>query len=208
MHEHYDYVHVRLEPGAVAGFRRHLVEAGGHVLASIGGVLVGVWVGGGSVGWSDDELVALVGWTGEPHDAQSLLFDGRSGVADSVVHPLQATARPGRPPVLVPDGVFAHRWFDFASADWDEFLALSTDAWTTFESVYEAEVIGLFRSTDVSDPNGRALLITRYASFAEWERSRGALGSDERSAAAGQRFLRRREITTRTLVRIAPLATA
>lgn len=208
MHEHYDYVHVRLDPGAVAGFRRHLVEAGGQVLATIGGVLCGVWVGAGSVGWSDDELVAMVGWTGEPHDAQSLLFDGRSGVTDSVVHPVQGTVRPERPAALAAGGVFAHRWFDFASDDWNEFLALSTEAWKTFEDVYDAEIVGLFRSTDVTEPNGRALLLTRYASFAEWERSRGALRSDERSAEAGRRFLRRREITTRTLVRIAPLATA
>jgi hypothetical protein len=103
---------------------------------------------------------------------------------------------------LSPGGVFAHRWFELDPADWDEFLALSTEAWPAFESAYGAKIVAFLRSED--DP-GRVLLITRYPSMAAWEESRGVLRQDME---AGRKFLRRRELTRRSIVRTGRLIPA
>ena len=104
-------------------------------------------------------------------------------------------------------GVVALRWFELPAADWDEFLDLSVGAWPGFERAYEAQILGLFRSVDVAAPLARALLVTRYRSLAEWERSREAGASDGAGsgevAEAGRRFRRRHQLTTSTVVRIA-----
>jgi hypothetical protein len=148
------------------------------------GVLVGEWSGAGGIGWYDDEHVTLVGW---PGPATAPRVDG----AERLI----ATARPTELGPLAPGGVFAHRWFEIDPADWDEFLTLSTEAWPAFESAYGAAIEAFLRSED--DP-GRVLLITRYPSMAAWEDSRAVLRQDVET---GRKFLRRRELTRRSIVR-------
>lgn len=145
--------------------------------------------GASSIGWASDQTVVITAG----------LAGGAAGG-----RPLEPTARPldDRPPR--PEGVVALREFELAAADWDEFLDLSVGAWPAFEAAYDASILGLFRFTDVASPDAAALLVTRYASLAEWEVSRrvGTATSGD-LAAAGQRFLRRHQLTRRTSVRIA-----
>ena len=97
----------------------------------------------------------------------------------------------------------ALRWFDLAAKDWDEFLELSVGAWPAFEESFDANILGLFRATDVEEPAAAALLVTRYASLAVWEESRAVLAAPSGPLAhSGRRFLRRHEITRRSVVRI------
>jgi hypothetical protein len=50
------------------------------------------------------------------------------------------------------------------------------------------------------------LLITRYPSLDAWERSRAAARADDVDVAeSGRRFMRRRELTRRSIVRIGQL---
>ena len=88
--------------------------------------------------------------------------------------------------------IYALRWFEFAESDWTEFLELSEQAWPDFEAATPGTaVLGLFHAEPA-----KALLVTRYADLATWERSRGTEGS------AGARFRRRAQITRRTVVRV------
>jgi len=156
-------------------------------ITAAGGVVVGVWSGVGGIGWWDEERVVLAGWP-----------DGAHGEGER----LRATARPTSITPLAKGGVFAHRWFELAAGDWDEFLTLSTEAWPAFEQAYGATIEGFFRSEDVAEPDVRVLLVTRYPSMAAWEQSRGALREPSDDVAeSGRRFLRRREITRRSIVR-------
>ena len=205
MNETYDYLTIRVAPGAVPTVRAHLTTDGRARAEAASGVAVGVWVGGAGIGWATDELVVMVGWPDRPGDAATV-FAGAPGVAAVEAERLSATARPDAPSVLRPGGVVAHRWFELDPDDWDEFLELSEQAWPTFESLYETEILGLFRA-DAPAGTARALLLTRYSSLAEWERSRQATAATEGEGAdAGRRFLRRRQLTRRSIVRVAPLA--
>ena len=110
-----------------------------------------------------------------------------------------ATARPAtpRPPHWRP-GVYAFRSFDIRAADADEFVDLSERAWPEFESSYDAQIIGLWRSLDVRAPAARFHLLTRYASLATWEASRADVGRPE--------FARRAKLTRATRVVTTTLA--
>ncbi|HEV2368663.1 MAG TPA: hypothetical protein VGR90_02230, partial [Acidimicrobiales bacterium] len=100
-------------------------------------------------------------------------------------------------------GVVALRRFEVEIGD-REFLDLSAGAWPTFERLYEARILGLFRFDAPGDhAPATFLLSTWYRSLAEWERSRVAVVAEEGDAVeAGRRFRRRRELTKRTVVRV------
>ena len=110
-----------------------------------------------------------------------------------------ATARPvePKPPAWRP-GVYAFRSFEVRAADADEFVDLSVRAWPGFESGYDAQIIGLWRSLEVAAPEARFHLLTRYASLAVWEASRADTGKPE--------FARRAALTRATRVVTATLA--
>ena len=133
----------------------------------------------GGIGWYDDIDVVI-------------------GHGNASGRPMVATARPTSPEPIAGGGLFALRHFELHDAGaWDEFLALSTEAWPEFESTNDARVEGLFRFTDVDD---EALLVTRYPSLAGWESSRTSIRPDN---PAGRNFIRRRELTRRSVVRTA-----
>jgi hypothetical protein len=147
-------------------------------------------LGGRGIGWATDEIPVI-------------LSPGRrlDGLADATL--LTPTVRPTDDTPPQPKGAVALRWFEVDPKDWEEFLDLSANAWPAFESAYDANILGLFRAPDTDV--ARALLATRYASLAEWERSRHAIAAESgEQAEAGKRFRRRQEITKKTIVRIAP----
>ena len=168
--------------------------------------LPGEWLrirGATSIGWPSDETAVIV-TGGDP-----------TGVAGSVaaadasgIRPLVPTGRPSDDRLPERSGVVALRWFELAAADWDEFLDLSVSAWPAFEESFDAAILGLFRASDVDAPDvdapdATALLVTRYASLAVWEESRSVLAARSGSLAhSGRRFLRRHEITRRSVVRV------
>lgn len=154
--------------------------------------------GATSVGWASDEAAVILAG---PDPGELSAAAGAAGSRDARL--LTATARPTGDPPAVPAGVVALRWFELDSADWDEFLDLSVGAWPAFESTFDATILGLFRATAVEPPAAQALLVTRYASLAVWEESRSVLAARSGTLAqSGERFLRRREVTRRSVVRI------
>jgi len=147
-------------------------------------------LGGRGIGFATDEIPVIL--------SPGQRLDGLEGAT-----PLTPTVRPTNETPPRPQGVVALRWFEVETKDWEEFLDLSASAWPAFESAYDANILGLFRAPDTDV--ARALLATRYASLAEWERSRRAIAAESgEQAEAGKRFRRRQEITKKTIVRVAP----
>ena len=122
----------------------------------------------------------------------------------------QATARPTDATACQRDGLYVFRSFHIRTPDIDEFVALSTAAWGTFENAndFRSEPMGLF----VADPEHgadaeiepaalqhaadgdvtRMQLVTWYDGFASWQRSR------QPPAQAAENFQRRATLTLRS----------
>jgi hypothetical protein len=200
MHEVYDYWTIRAARDAAPAVRSFLRDDLAGVAGRAGAALVGAWSGAGSIGWYDDEYVVLIGSPAEQFNP----FGGLAGIEDSTLDRLRATVRPAEVGALQGRGVYAHRWFELSATDWDEFLELSTGAWPAFESAYGATIEGFLRTRD-DTPIIRVLLLTHYPSLAAWQESRGAVRAEAAPdvAEAGRRFMRRRELTRRSIVRAA-----
>lgn len=204
MEERYEYRSIRIERAAwrkvAAAVHSECTEA----VERAGGNVFGLWRG--EIGFHNDEGVLLTAWP--PHaEPDHSTTDGISSVLDSTVERLVATVRPTTAEPPLDDGYYALRWFETSEQSWHEFLELSWAAWPDFEGAFPGtRIIGLWRSLDAPPPQVRVLLMTRYPTLAVWERSRPyeaerVPGVDE----ARRKFMRRAELTQRTIVRIAKL---
>jgi hypothetical protein len=202
--ERYEYRTIRIERAAwrkvAEAVHDEIAEAAGRA----GGSVFGLWRG--EIGFHNDEGVVMSAWP--PHASpEHATTDGIPSVIDSQVERLVATVRPTSPEPPLDDGIYAHRWFETTEEHWPEFVELSQAAWPDFEGAFPGvRIVGLWRSLDASPPAVRVLLVTRYPTLAVWERSRPyeaerVPGIDE----ARRRFLRRAELTERTIIRITRL---
>jgi len=149
---------------------------------------------GAQLGWQAAELTVLIERATESPSVTATAIARAPGVIASTRRILRPTLRPGPADRPSPGGVWVHRIFQIMARDLAEFIALSEDGWADFERRFDAQVFGLF---EVTYPAPRPqelelLLITRYASHAEWEASR------DPSTAAMQTFARRSALTLRT----------
>jgi hypothetical protein len=200
VNESYSYLTLRAHRDRIGLLRSRLREEPESGLGRSGGMVVGAWLGAGSIGWPDDEGIVLLGWPDQPGDVRKLTED--LGVESWDERGLQATLRPKSLGPVRGAGVHAHRWLDVEPGFVDEAVDLSAQAWPAFEASFDTTIEGLFRTTDGSN---RLLLITWYRSVAEWERSRGVPGATRAPLDEARRlFQRRRQLTTRQVVRIAP----
>ncbi len=165
----------------------------------------------GLIGLASDEGVFVRAWPDDDALARECERTAAAlPVLEASVERLVPSVRPldGTPPRL--GGVYAHRWFWLQPADWPEFQRLSEDGvWLFFESD-GCRIVGLWRSAEPG-PLCKALLITRYASVAHWERTR--LQSPEPPPNADEALYRRAqdagrrraELTERSIVRLTRL---
>ena len=104
-------------------------------------------------------------------------FDGSEPSADA--HAISReiwtpTARPQTDAPCTRSGLYVFRRFHVREADVEEVVALSAEAWRTFEhgDDYAAEPQGLFCPPANADGIVRMMLVTWYDGFASWETSR------------------------------------
>jgi hypothetical protein len=185
----YDYLTLTLArgPAARAAFIKRLAAAG---LAD-GGKAVGLFVP--QLGWEAAQAALLVE-RGDPAALKAL--SSAPEVVSCEFHELAPTIRPAPGAALKPGGIYVHRWFEVDSSTFDEFIALSAEAWPDFEGRFDTNIFGLFELTTPrpGDTPGHRhlLLLTRYASHGVWEESR------DPSTAAMQTFARRAMLTLST----------
>jgi hypothetical protein len=185
----YDYLTLTLTrgPAARAEFVKRLAAAG---LADEGKA-AGFFTP--QLGWEASQAALLV----ERGDFGALQALSRAPeVTSCEFHELAPTIRPTANAALKPGGIYVHRWFEVESSAFDEFIALSAEAWPDFESRFDANIFGLFEltSTRPGDTPGHRhlLLVTHYASHGVWEDSR------DPTTAAMQTFARRSMLTLST----------
>lgn len=189
----YDYLTLTLARGPAA--RAAFVKAMSASGLVAGGKVVGLFTP--QLGWEAAQAALLVERGDQTGPSAALEALSRAPqVKSRAFHQLAPTIRPEPGMALKPGGVHVHRWFEVESASFDEFVALSAEAWPDFEARFDAQIFGLFDLTSgrVGDPPGRRhlLLITRYASHGVWEDSR------DPTTAAMQTFARRAMLTLST----------
>lgn len=121
-------------------------------------------------------------------------LEGRATVLRASL--FRPTVRPERVSPLAREGLYVFRFFRTGAGDVDEFVSLSSDAWTIFEHAdsYAAQPQGLFRQLE-PDPDGTLdmLLVTWYDNLASWQTSR------QPDPGARERFARRHALTRSTV---------
>lgn len=141
-----------------------LARDGGKVWMLANG-LFGLWT---------NEVILVTAWPAGSEPAPALRAALPAGASIGDERELLATARPltDEPPSRA--GIYVHRLFGVDAADVDRFVALSAEAWETFEATsdYQAEPHGLFRLRDHPATGGQMLLVTWYDRLESWERSR------------------------------------
>ena len=196
----YEYQTIVTAPRSWGRVKEALRGPGAARVARAGGSLYGAWRG--QIGLGAFEGIVMTAWPDEQSlsKGRGLVLDGIDAITGSSCQNLVATVRPldSAPPSL--PGIYAHRSFEIDEGDWPEFLELSEGAWPSFEETNDANIIGFFRSLDVDAPAVRVLLLTRYASLAVWELSRGHRDDSLTTRATFERFVRRQKLTRSTVV--------
>ena len=203
----YRTVHVRAQGWETA--RDKIVVDGKKNIEAAGGGFFGLFLP--QIGHGINEGVIITHWP----DQETALAQGDaalSGVKE-IIDPAATldhmipTIRPTDDGPAIGPGVFAHRWFDVQEDHWDEFLALSDEAWPDMEANFDARIFGLWKVEPNDSGLVRALLLTRYADLSVWEASRfwGKSPKAEARVSMGN-FRKRRGLTANTIVRTTLLA--
>ena len=180
-------------------------SAGGLTLARAGGSVWGLWDGRPGLGFRSDTLLLFTHWSDDAIAGAAVdLLKASTLIRGVTGTPLHPTVRPTSAEPCTGNGIWVFREFEVDATEAEHFVALSAEAWSSFEAAFDARIHGLFRAPAPSEGRAAFLLVTRYADLATWEDSR----SEQRDPQAWQRFRERHAITHwtrgRSAVRIDP----
>ena len=116
------------------------------------------------------------------------------------------TLRPKTSEQPVKQGNYAFRWFKTPEENYDKFLQLCEEAWPSFESSFDSQVIGLWRQQPVDKGSVSTLLLTRRPDLSIWERSKIPKTMEEK--ATREKLSRRYDLCDHTIVYTTTLITA
>ena len=193
MNQIFEYCRFQVAPRTFqsdpAGIRANFADRA----AASGGKLFGCWRSVVGLGLARDEGIALTSWPS--------LDQARAAakVEASETHLLQATVRPIADDETSCEGVSVFRWFDVPAVDWEDFRDMSDAAWPNMESVFDVNIRGFWRSSDVEAPESRTLLLTRYGDLSVWEASRWWNNPTSAADASMSRFKARNEMISSTI---------
>ena len=119
---------------------------------------------------------------------------------------MRPTLRPKSNEPPVKQGNYAFRWFETPRKNFNEFLQLCTEAWPSFESSYESQIIGLWQLEDTDSDMISSLLLTRRPDLSMWERSKIHRTPEE--IATREKLTRRYALCENTVVYTTTLLTA
>ena len=147
------------------------------------------------IGWTSAQAAVLLSWPASDTSRAAAMarLNGTLHVKSVQSDALTPTVRPVGDALPRGGGIYVHRWFVIEAGAVDEFVALSVQGWTDFETRFEANIFGLWTATrtaeDRRDGSTRLFLLTRYKDHAVWEASR------DPTTAAMKAFARRQALT-------------
>ncbi|MEQ8860675.1 MAG: hypothetical protein RIC56_18690 [Pseudomonadales bacterium] len=173
MSDSYHYFRIRADARDATQLLPRLLARTQPAWAESGAGCWGIWQG--LFGISSNELLVMAAAPGSRSLAALAEDLPETAVLEDTLA-LEATVRPERIAPPPEAGLFVFRFFDVRLEDCDEIVALSLQAWETFETseAYRSRPLGLFRppADDAQWPLGRMLLVTWYDGFDSWQTSR------------------------------------
>ena len=119
---------------------------------------------------------------------------------------LAQTLRPKTSEPPVKQGNYAFRWFKTPKENYEKFLQLCKEAWPSFESSFNSQVIGLWQEQPIDNASVSTLLLTRRPDLSMWERSK--MPKTEEEKATREKLSRRYDLCDHTIVYTTTLITA
>lgn len=192
MPDSYQFLRLRAPGRDTAELLKRLRDSTLPRLRDDGAECWGLWQG--LFGIASSELFMMAAVPGDrtmPEPAGYL--PPEASVVDSVA--LSSTVRPSAIEPVTGEGLYVFRFFEVQLSDCDEIVALSREAWETFEGSdrYASRPMGLFAPRGGDGGSGRMLLVTWYDGFASWETSRAPAPEARRN------FQRRHALTSGTV---------
>lgn len=194
----FEYCRFSTEPRQLANDPEDVKVAFAQRARKTGGALFGCWRSLVGLGLARDEGIALSAWPSET-TARAAAPPKFKGLTGSDQHILEATVRPTSDAPPEHDGIYVFRWFEIDVADWEHFRDISDAAWPNMEDVFDVNICGFWRSQDVTAPDAKVLLLTRYADLSVWEASRWWSNKTPQAEASMSRFAKRNEIIKATV---------
>ena len=175
----YVYHKVTAEPRQWQAVADQLIATAADRIKSANGLLFGIWRS--QIGRPRDELTVLTVWSDSKAAAEAsdvLLQDVRL-IRNGESERLMPTLKPDKAIPPRRHGIYAFRWFETPTRNWEEFLDLCAAAWPGWESAYDSEVVGLWRRHPNDGKMVHSLLLSRRPSLAMWERTKNPHTEDE-----------------------------
>ena len=197
---------VTTAPRAWRDVAEQLRDTGATRVAATGGALYGIWRS--QIGRPRDELSVITVWPDATlaASAAAVLLQHTPSIRHCDSESMTPTLRPATTTPPRRQGSYAFRWFETPAQHWQEFLDLCAGAWPGFESAYDSQIIGLWRSLQRDGDIIRSLLLTRRPNLAMWERSKIPEGDEE--AEVRRKLSRRYDLCDWTCVYTTTLLTA
>ena len=175
------FVHhtITTEPRQWQAVADQLISTGADRITSENGALFGIWRS--QIGRPRDELTVMTAWRDKKsvEEANDALIQDIRFIQDCRAECLLPTLKLEETIPPRRQGIYAFRWFDTPSQNWEEFLNLCTAAWPGWEASYDSEVIGLWRRHPDDGNVMRSLLLSRRPSLAVWERTKKPQSDEE-----------------------------
>lgn len=174
----YIYHTVTTEPLQALKVAEQLRDSAGQIEAA-GGILFGIWRS--QIGRPRDELTVMTAWPNDDDTAATSAHMIKSihDVCDCESERLLPTLKPETTTPPRKQGIYAFRWFDVPTENWDTFLDLCAAAWPGWEEAYASDIIGLWRHEQSDHDSVRTLLLSRRPSLAMWERTKKPESEEE-----------------------------
>ena len=170
------------------------------------GSLYGIWRS--QIGLPRDVLTMISVWSDikTASSRSDNILSGLKLIKSHTTKLLAPTLRPktSEPPVM--QGNYAFRWFETPKDNYDKFLQLCEEAWPSFESSFDSQVIGLWRQQQIEKDSVSTLLLTRRPDLSTWERSKIPKTMEEK--ATREKLSRRYDLCDHTIVYTTTLITA
>ena len=179
---------------------RYFKNSDGH------GSLYGIWRS--QIGLPQDVLTVISVWSDVKTASlrSDNILSGLKLIKSHTTKLLAPTLRPKTSELPVKQGNYAFRWFETPKENYDKFLQLCEEAWPSFESSFDSQVIGLWQQKLIDKDSVSTLLLTRRPSLSMWERSKIPKPMEEK--ATREKLSRRYDLCDHTIVYTTTLITA